>query len=172
MRTCSPVVKPAAAAKATVNSVDPGWAALLAAVVGVIGGLIGYSVKARLDRDLAARAEQAQRQAAEKEHRASQASKRLDQQWANVYKAAEWVISDDEQVKRLGTAHLIAIRDRWTNDEAVRAFAVTTIQAALAPLTTEVLRAQAYGGAHVVQTAGSPQPELPGPQVEEPEGDT
>jgi hypothetical protein len=150
--------------------VDPGLAALLVGAlfgVGGLGGLAGYLLKGRLDQEAAAIARSEERAAAAKEMAAAVAAAKLEREWSNAHKAAEWLMSEDPATRRLGADHLIALRDTWTVDATVRSFVAITIGSALTP-TIQAVNAAA-GERHslpsIVRTSSSAAPKVPAPDL-------
>ena len=83
----------------------------------------------------------------------------LEQQWRNAHQASEWLVSEDEAVRRLGVAHLLEMEQFWATDPRVRAFVHTSLRSAHASVA-----AQAQRVSLVVQAPGTPPPSLEAPR--------
>ena len=92
------------------------------------------------------------------ERQENQDAATLEQQWNNAHQASEWLVSDDEAVRRLGIAHLLEMERFWATDTRVRAFVRTSLKSAHASVA-----AQAEHASLVVQAPGTPPPSLAAP---------
>lgn len=72
--------------------------------------------------------------------RGSRAAAALDQQWRNAHQASEWLVSEDEAVRRLGVAHLLEMEQFWATDPRVRAFVHTSLRSAHASVAAQAQR--------------------------------
>lgn len=124
--------------------VDP---VVIAAIFTTLGALVGSGVAVAVAWFRSREERQGQRDAAT-----------LAQQWTNAHQASEWLVSEDEAVRRLGVAHLLEMEQFWATDPRVRAFVRTSLRSAHAPVA-----AQAQHASLIVQAPGTPPPSLEAP---------
>ena len=82
----------------------------------------------------------------------------LDQQWKNAHQASEWLVSENEAVRRLGVAQLLELEQFWATDPRVRAFVHTSLRSAHASVA-----AQAAQVSIVLRAPGTPPPSVDAP---------